>query len=77
MAYFLLTGVPPFVRRTAAETAAAHVHEVVIPPDEIQPGVPRDLQAIVLRCLSKNPDQRFQSVDALNNALTSCLISPP
>jgi tRNA A-37 threonylcarbamoyl transferase component Bud32 len=72
VAYFLLTGVPPFVRATAAETAAAHVREVVIPPNEMQPGVPSDLQAIVLRRLSKNPNQRYQSVDALNDALAMC-----
>lgn len=72
VAYFLLTGVPPFVRATAAETAAAHVREIVIPPDKIRPGVPSDLQAIVLRCLSKNPDDRYQTVDDLNDALAMC-----
>ena len=45
VAYFLLTGVPPFVRATAAQTAAAHMHEAVIPPDKIRSDVPGDLQA--------------------------------
>jgi len=51
-------GVPPFVRATAAETAAAYLRGVVIPPNKIQPGVPSELKAIALRCLSKNPAQR-------------------
>jgi serine/threonine-protein kinase len=77
VAYFLLTGVPPFLRATARETLVAHVHEAVVPPDRIQPDVPGDLQAIVLRCLSKDPDHRYQSADALNDALARCASSRP
>ena len=70
--YFLVTGVPPFRRATAAETAAAHLHENVIPPAQIQPDVPGDLQAIILRCLSKTPEQRYQTAAALDAALAQC-----
>ena len=70
--YFLLTGTPPFRRATVAETAEAHLRAVLIPPDHIQPDVPADLQSIVLRCLSKNPDDRYQSTTALNEALAQC-----
>ena len=72
VAYFLLTGVPPFRRATATETLAAHMRDEVVPPDRIQRDVPGDLQAVVLRCLSKNPDQRYQSAQALNDALAGC-----
>ena len=67
--YFLLTGVPPFLRATAAETAAAHVHAPVVPPGHVRPDVPADLQSIILRCLSKGPDQRYPSAAALDEAL--------
>ena len=77
VAYFLLTGVPPFVRATVAEMLAAHAREAVSPPERIQPDVPRDLQAIVLRCLSKNPDDRYPNTAALNDALTRCASARP
>jgi serine/threonine-protein kinase len=70
--YFLLTGTPPFVRASAAETAVAHLRASVIPPDEIQPDVPADLQSIVLRCLSKDPGERYQSAALLSGALCAC-----
>ena len=70
--YFLLTGVPPFLRATAAETAAAHVHAPVVPPGHVRPDVPADLQSIILRCLSKVPDQRYPSAAALDEALARC-----
>ena len=72
VAYFLLTGTPPFVRASAAETAAAHLRADVVPPDEIQPDVPADLQSIVLRCLRKDPGERYQSAALLNGALGAC-----
>jgi eukaryotic-like serine/threonine-protein kinase len=77
VAYFLLTGAPPFVRATAAQMAAAHLREPVIPPDNIRPDVPADLQAIVLRCLNKNADDRYQSADTLTAALLQCAGSQP
>jgi serine/threonine-protein kinase len=77
VAYFLLTGVPPFLRATASETLEAHMRDAVVPPDRIQPEVPGDLQAIVLRCLSKKRDDRYQSAEALNDALARCANSRP
>jgi hypothetical protein len=73
--YFLLTGVAPFRRATAAETAAAHLHENLIPPVQIRPDVPADLQSIILRCLSKVPDQRYRSAAALDAALARCAMA--
>ncbi len=75
--YFLLTGMPPFLRATAAETAAAHLHANVIAPDQLQSDVPADLQSIILRCLRKNPDQRYQSATALDDALAQCAAHEP
>jgi serine/threonine-protein kinase len=70
--YFLLTGQPPFPRETAMEMMLAHAYEPVVPPGELRPGVPGDLQAVLLRCLNKKPDARFASVVALDNALAGC-----
>jgi serine/threonine-protein kinase len=72
VAYFLLTGFPPFGEASAAETAAAHLRADVVPPGEIRPGVPADLQSIVLRCLRKDPGERYQSAALLSGALWAC-----
>jgi serine/threonine-protein kinase len=72
VAYFLLTGEPPFARATAVQTLAAHLGETVAPPDLLRPDVPADLQAVVLRCLEKDPGRRFANADALDQALARC-----
>jgi serine/threonine-protein kinase len=72
LAYFLLTGQPPFPRDTAMEMLVAHVHEKVTPPLELRPELPHDLQAVVLRCLEKTPENRYQDIDSLDRALAEC-----
>ena len=52
---------------------AAHMYEPPAPLTNQRPDVTEELQAIVLRCLAKNPEQRFPSAQALENALAGCL----
>jgi serine/threonine protein kinase len=70
--YFLLTGQPPFPRETAMEMLLAHAYEQPIPPRQIRPSIPEDLQAIVLRCLQKKRENRYETVEELSAALQSC-----
>jgi hypothetical protein len=70
--YFLLTGQPPFVRDTAMQVIAAHLCEPVLAPDRLRPEVPANLQAVILKCLEKDPNRRFQSTDGLDMALAQC-----
>lgn len=67
--YCLLTGRPPFV----AESVTAVLHQVTtvepVSPSKLNHKVPRDLETICLKCLQKNPDQRYPSVLALANDL--------
>jgi serine/threonine-protein kinase len=72
VAYFLLTGRPPFVRETAVETMAAHLREPVPPPRGLRPDLPADLEVVVLRCLAKDPAGRYADVDQLEQALAGC-----
>jgi tRNA A-37 threonylcarbamoyl transferase component Bud32 len=72
VAYFLLTGQPPFVRETAMMMLMAHAYEPVSPPATLRPELPADLQAVVLRCLEKEPERRFPDAHSLEQALTSC-----
>lgn len=72
VAYFLLTGQAPFVRETAMLMLMAHAYEQVVPPARLRPEVPDDLQAVVLRCLEKDPSRRFPDACSLEKALAAC-----
>jgi TolB-like protein len=57
----LATGKPPFKRRNEIATFHAIVHEDPRPLTELRPDVPSGLEGIVLKCLAKDPDQRYAS----------------
>ena len=59
--YELLTGDPPFTGDTPVAVAYQHVREDPRAPSELNPSVPSALDAIVLKALSKNPANRYQS----------------
>jgi len=54
------------------ELLVAHVHEPVVPPRELQPEVPADLEDVILTCLQKDPERRFPDVASLDRALAQC-----
>jgi serine/threonine-protein kinase len=70
--YYLLTGQPPFVRETAMELMMAHAYEPVAAPSLVRPGLPDDLQGVILRCLSKKAEGRYPNIEMLDKALSSC-----
>jgi hypothetical protein len=73
VAYFLLTGLPVFEGRTMVEVCAHHLHSAPVPPSaRAKVRVPADLEAIVMRCLAKSPEQRPRSARALRDALDRC-----
>jgi serine/threonine-protein kinase len=72
LAYFLLTGRPPFADRSAVKMLAAHLYETPTPPSAHRAEVPAELDAVVLRCLEKKPGDRCQTVDELDSALAAC-----
>lgn len=57
----LLCGHPPFVGDSPVSVAYQHVREDPRAPSELNPEVGRDVDAIVLKALSKNPANRYQS----------------
>jgi serine/threonine-protein kinase len=65
VAYYLLTGRPPFEADNPVKILLAHAQKAVVPPSQLQGGVPADLERIVLRCMEKNPADRYQSVGEL------------
>ena len=72
VAYFLLTGRPPFRANGSTAVLIAHARDPVEPPSQVRPGIPQDLERVVLRCLAKPPDQRFPDAEALEQALGAC-----
>jgi hypothetical protein len=72
VAYELLTGRPPFPEADMIAVLAAHAFNEVVPPSQHKPGIPPDLERIVLRCLAKRPEDRFQNVRSLGEALERC-----
>ncbi len=59
--YEILTGDPPFTGDTPIAVAYQHVREDPIPPSERHEGISADLDAVVLKALAKNPENRYQT----------------
>jgi serine/threonine-protein kinase len=72
VAYTLLTGQPPFAGSTATEVMDAQVRDPVVPPSRHRADIPADLEEVVLRCLAKDPDDRFSTAEELQLVLAAC-----
>jgi serine/threonine-protein kinase len=72
MMYYALTGRPPFQGESAFAVMMAHARDPVVPPSQVRPGVPDDLERVILRCLAKKPEERYPDVKALAQALSAC-----
>jgi eukaryotic-like serine/threonine-protein kinase len=59
--YEMLTGEPPFTGDTPISVAYQHVREDPVPPSERHEGISPDLDAVVLKALAKNPENRYQT----------------
>jgi serine/threonine-protein kinase len=73
MLYELVTGAPPFTGDSPVSVAYQHVREDPRLPSSINPAIPAELDAIVLKSMSKNPANRYQSAADMRNDLLRAL----
>ena len=70
VAYWMLTGQPPFATQNSVELIVDHVKTVPQPPSErSEVPIPPELDALVMRLLEKKPEDRFQSAGEVEAAL--------
>ncbi len=69
----LLTGRPPFVANNTLEWVHRHISRLPPAPDALSPEVPKAVSAIILKLLSKSPEERYQSSEGLLHDLNRCL----
>jgi serine/threonine-protein kinase len=72
VAYFLMTGRMLFDRESTVQMLHAHAYESFVPCREFTEGVPADLQGVILRCLEKDRERRYQDAGTLDKALAAC-----
>lgn len=71
--YEMLTGRPPFLSTDALELVHAHMARKPVPPNQSHPAIPAVVSDLVLKCLSKNVEDRYLSSSGLISDLEKCL----
>lgn len=67
--YEVFTGAPAFSGNAVSELLLKQMHEPPVHPREIEPALPAWLEKVILKCLVKDPEKRFQTLDQLEQAL--------
>ncbi len=63
--YEMVTGTVPFAGDSPVSVAYLHVREPVSKPSDHRPGLPPEIETIILTCLAKDPNERYQTADDL------------
>jgi class 3 adenylate cyclase len=75
--YEMVTGRPPFLGDDTVAIISQHINTAPVAPSWHNPEVPRALEALILRCLAKDPDERPESAAALPEALSAVMTTAP
>jgi predicted Zn-dependent peptidase len=76
MLYEMYTGVQAFTGETPVSVALKQIRERPVLPRKLDPSLPKNIEQAILRCLEKNPADRFQSVDEVVLALEGAPLAP-
>ncbi len=77
MLYEFLTGRPPFRASTPIDTIMQVINDEPVPPTRLQPRLPKDIETICLKCLSKDPKKRYATVAELGADLQRFIHDEP
>lgn len=69
--FTMVCGRPPFESEASGDLIIMHVRDAGPVPSQLVPGVPAELDALIARCLEKDPNQRFQSTAELVKGLAA------
>lgn len=75
--YETLTNQPPFVGSTRSETLKLVIRGEVVAPSKLRPNIPRDLEAVCLKCLEWDRSRRYETAQALADDLGRWLDGEP
>jgi serine/threonine-protein kinase len=75
--YEMLTGAPPFQSTGYGPVIAMHLNEPPRPPSQLNPAIPAQVEAIILKALAKKPDERFATMEEMQAALASAATQAP
>jgi serine/threonine-protein kinase len=75
--YEMVTGRPPFTADTPVAIAYKHVSETAALPSEIEPRVPRDLEAVIMQAMSKQPQARYATAQDFHDDLERFMRGQP
>ncbi len=73
--YDLLTGRLPFEQTTLHELLYAHIAEPPPPPSRYRRDIPPALEAVIMRCLAKRREDRFESMHAVRAAIGEAMLA--
>ena len=76
LAYEMLTGKTPFTGKTAQAVLSAQVLQPPPPIEEVRTGVPAPVVSAIMRCLEKDPDDRWQTAEEMLHHLEAAVTTP-
>jgi len=75
--YEMLTADVPFRGENSIEISLKHINETPIKPSILVPEIPKQIDQIVMKCLNKDPDKRYESASELKSDLINFLRGKP
>jgi eukaryotic-like serine/threonine-protein kinase len=73
--YEMLTGRVPFDGDRAVAVAMKQISDEPVPPRVVEPSIPPELDAVVMRALAKRPSERYRTADELSRALSEARLA--